>query len=180
MAGAYRLHIEVDPVKAVQGLNATAVAFGRNDWLDRLGDAWLSSIERTVATGGGGRRTPWKPFAPATIAAGGGTGTTLLAGFRKTVERTGGFVSRVSVSHPEKKAYWFERGTPPKTIEPTGGRKFLVFQTERGTVFARKVEHPRVPGRRLLPARRAAFGMFKSIVQASVEATLKQEGLSGG
>jgi hypothetical protein len=180
MAGpGFRVEIRVDPGQALRKLDAVSVAFGRNDWLERTGDAWLKVIERTVAAKGG-QRKPWPPFAPSTLLAGGGTGgATFLPGFRKTVEHSGGFATRVTVSHPDRKAYWFERGTPPKTIEAKPGR-FLVFQTERGLVFTRAVKHPGQARRRLLPTKSAARAIATNIIRSSVETILKREGLDPG
>ena len=77
----------------------------------------------------------------------------------------------VAVGTSDSRAPWHEFGTKPFTIRPGGG-KFLRFQTQRGIVFSKEVDHPGLPSRPMLPtkriARKLAVGVLTSFVAREV------------
>ena len=93
-----------------------------------------------------------------------------------TMAITPGSVDEVRVGTQDPKAEWHHRGTRPYAIDPVR-RKFLVFQTVQGPVFARHVDHPGLPARPLLPSRRLAGDLAGETLQGYLREVLRRAGL---
>ena len=122
----------------------------------RLGVAGRVWVIRNFQDGG---RPRWKPLRPNTVAA-------RRKGSSKPLQDTGllrqsyaweADASKAVVGSPRKTALWHNEGTSPYTIRPKtlGGR--LAFMTAGGMVFAKQVNHPGLPARRMLPTRKQAI-----------------------
>jgi hypothetical protein len=173
--------IRIDVSDLERRLEGVQVAFGRREWLELIGARWLLWVDENFRAGGLER--PWVPLARSTLAGrrAGGAGAQLLRdrgrlaqSFVSTVTR--GPEDRVQVGTEDQRAAWLHAGTPARTILPRQ-RKFLLFETPEGPRFARRVEHPGLPARPLLPSERAAEEMAVQVLARSVDEILRREGL---
>jgi hypothetical protein len=163
---AFRFRIAIDVAAFERAVETTTTTLQRREWLERIGDRWMTWV-RSNFQGQGSARL-WRPPAPATLAAGGGGGGSLLGTFRAEVQRDSRG-DRVAVHSRSREALWFQKGTPPHPIRPRE-RQFVVFQTDRGLIFSRQVDHPGQPRRRLVPPRPLAREMAVEIVAEGVQA----------
>ena len=74
-------------------------------------------------------------------------------------------------------AEWHHDGTQPYTITPKS-KKLLRFVTDSGVVFARKVHHPGIPARPLLPTKQTAERLALNVLNAAYKAKTRQAGTS--
>jgi hypothetical protein len=178
---ALGLGIRIDVSDLEGRLAAARVAFGRREWLELIGARWLLWVDQNFRAGG--LEQPWAPLAASTLAGrrAGGAGAQplrdrgrLAQSFVSTVTR--GTEDRVQVGTADQRAGWLHAGTPARTIEARR-RKFLVFQTPQGPRFARRVEHPGLPARPLLPSERQAEALAMGVLTRSVDEILRREGL---
>ena len=65
------------------------------------------------------------------------------------------------------------KGTGPYTIRPVGGG-VLRFRSAQGIVFTRKVRHPGIPKRGLLPTKRTAERLAQQVAEASLKAAVRK------
>ena len=66
------------------------------------------------------------------------------------------------------------KGTGPYTIRPRSGGGVLRFRSAQGIVFAKKVQHPGIPKRLLLPTKRTAERLAQAVVEASLKAAVRK------
>jgi hypothetical protein len=175
--------IRIDVSDLEGRLEAAQVAFGRREWLELIGARWLLWVDENFRAGGLER--PWVPLARSTLAGrrAGGAGARplrdrgrLAQSFVSAVTR--GQEDRVQVGTADERAPRLHAGTPPRTLLPRR-RTFMVFETPEGTRFARRVEHPGLPARPLLPSERAAEDMAVQVLTRTVDEILRREGLGG-
>lgn len=118
----------------------------------------------------GGQESPWPPLAPGTVAGRRG-------GSSKPLQDTGrlkqSFDYRISgnsviVGSNLQIAEYHEEGTSPYTIMPKLGR-FLRFRGARGGfVFAKRVRHPGLRKRPMLPSERRAEHAAGEVIEAGI------------
>lgn len=70
-----------------------------------------------------------------------------------------------------------QEGTQPYTISPKS-KKLLRFITENGVVFARKVHHPGIPARPLIPTKQTAERLALDTLNAAYKLKTKAAGVS--
>ncbi len=64
-------------------------------------------------------------------------------------------------------------GTKPFTIEPTN-KTFLKFKTPEGDVFRKKVSHPGIPARPLIPTKAVAETLALGVIKAAVDRAIRE------
>ncbi len=118
----------------------------------------------------GGLDPKWKPLSPNTVATRRGSGAQplrdtgrLAQSFTESVQG-----DTVSIGTQMRIAEFHHEGTKPYQIRPNS-RRVLRFRTAAGLRYARKVNHPGLPARRLLPKKEASEKMATDIVLAAVE-----------
>lgn len=106
----------------------------------------------------------WPPLKPNTVLAKGNSAPLYRTGKLKaslTPGRPGNVYKitskRATVGSRLKTAVLAQEGTRPHTIRPKK-KKFLRFQTTNGWVFAKKVNHPGTPPRRIVGVSRGTLG----------------------
>ena len=75
-----------------------------------------------------------------------------------------------------KQAEWHHEGTGPFTIRPLKGG-VLRFQGADGLVFTRRVQHPGIPARPLLPVQKTAEDLAHDVLDATLREKMKQAGV---
>jgi phage gpG-like protein len=129
-----------------------------------------------------GLETKWPRLSPSTIMnrRGGGAGAQALMNTgRLRMSFVGGATGNpkivgksVSVTSNVSYAPYHEFGTRPYTIKPRRSGGVLVFNTPRGTVFAREVHHPGIPKRRMTPSPGLARELALETMNAAVRKML--------
>lgn len=145
-------------------------SIGSRNMMDGIGLRHLKWINDNFVSRGAGK---WAPLSPNTIASRRkgssvplqNTGN-LRASFSHRVSILG---SSVTAGTQNRIAEYHHTGTRPYEIRPRNGR-FLAFMTVNGPVWARKVNHPGLPQRKLIPDE----GEAKTLAVAIIEAALRK------
>jgi hypothetical protein len=77
------------------------------------------------------------------------------------------------VGTQDKKAPWHEEGVAPFQIRPKN-KKLLVFNTARGLVFSKLVNHPGLAARKILPSAQAGNEMINDIGNAYMRKIIEE------
>lgn len=147
----------------------------------RMGIQALNWIKENFESQGG-LVGGWTGLRPNTIASRRGGSSKILqdsGDLRKSFTISSVDAEKVVVGSADPKALWHERGTKPYVILPKNSR-FLVFNvaeaesqgwawrvTGSNVVFAKKVKHPGLVARRMLPTARDASFMERVITTAN-------------
>lgn len=165
MAG---ISIKVDGTVFRQKMKQLGVDVEPKKTLKLIGEAWRGEIDRTFKRGGR-PEGKWKPLAASTIAGrrGGGGGAQIL---RDTGELMQSFSVKkltrkfIVVGSNLPRAGWHQDGTRPYTILPKSG-KVLRWIGPDGPVFAKKVNHPGLPARPMLPSERTGAKIADKVLK---------------
>lgn len=167
------LEIEMDLGAAVDRLNKLGRNLNAQILLKVIGQRFLTWINLNFKNAG--TEEKWPPLKPSTLAARRGGGGKPLMDTGRLMQS---FTSRaegseaVNVGTQNQIAIFHQLGTRPYEIRPkkAGGR--LSFMSASGPVFARKVNHPGLPKRPMIPsdqlANRIALDTTKKIVEKLV------------
>jgi phage gpG-like protein len=149
-------------------------------YLAVMQQALVAWVARNFRSQGRDQSPPWKPMSENTRAArrGGGVGAQLLQdrghlrasfapGAADSASKIDAASMTVTVGSNVKYAQFHERGSGPYVIRPKSG-KFLRFPTAGGMRFAREVNHPGIPQRRMLPTPAVAKKTALAALQAAV------------
>lgn len=137
--------------------------------LTGIGLKGLNWVDRNFRSEG--LESPWKPLSPNTIASRRGGNAKIL---RDTGRLAQSFTynvmgNKVSVGTNLKIAEYHNFGTGPFQIRPNTG-KMLKFRTASGMVFARKVNHPGIPRRPLIPSKRTTLKIGVDFLNGALRA----------
>lgn len=121
----------------------------------------------------------WKPLSPNTVAQRRKASSVplqntgiLRASWTQSAGNPKVLGDTVSVTSNVKYAPFHEFGTRPYTIKPKT-KKMLAFKTAGGMRFAKKVNHPGLPQRKMAPSKAMARTLALSVVNAAVDRKLK-------
>lgn len=197
--------IKIEAERTVAELKSLAGAFGDpSPVLYTIGQRLLGWVGQNFRAGG--LEKPWAPLSPNTVAgrrAGGlkksqGTvrfrgrnvvGAAVAMASAKPLQDTGrlrqSFVSKVfnlgapyvEVGTQNQIAAFHEFGTSPYTIMPRQASR-LVFMTAGGVAFARKVHHPGLKPRKMLPSETLTQRMGLETLNAALKKIVKDSGLA--
>ena len=143
--------------------------FDEKTLLRIVGQRHLNYIDENFRLQGAERA--WRPLATSTRAnPRRGAGARIL---RDTGRLAQSFTSRlrgrsVEVGTNVQYAEFHEEGTRPYVILPTRA-KALRFFTADGVRFARSVQHPGLPARKMLPSKRLAENLAGDVIGATVQ-----------
>ena len=174
------LTIEVRVDAAQQALARIGAGLNPDVLLRLIGQRHLAWIDENFRRGGA--ESPWVPLRPNTLAGrrtGRGPGGPqplrdtgrLAQSFVAAGVRLDTAAGTVAVGSPDPRAQWHHAGTGPYDILPRQA-KVLRFLTTEGPVFRRRVSHPGLHARPLLPsdglARSLAMGVLDAYVATLV------------
>jgi phage gpG-like protein len=144
-------------------------AVNQRQLLTAIGAAQLSWTMKNFTAEGIEKK--WAPLRPNTVAS-------RRKGSRKPLQDTGrlrqSFTFKIRGNHAvamgtqSKVAQFHEHGTRPYVILPKGGGK-LKFMTPGGMRFAKKVNHPGLPARPMLPSVPMARMIASRVVGAAID-----------
>jgi phage gpG-like protein len=147
--------------------------FDRNTLLTLIGNRQLAWIDDNFKRSGIERR--WSPLKPNTLAQRrGGSSKPLM----DTGRLRGSFGMTITGNHVvvgsrDKRAPWHQYGTRPYIIVPKNA-KFLRFKTVNGVVFSKKVHHPGLPARPMLPSKGLARRLSVEVINKFYEQVTRQ------
>lgn len=134
--------------------------------LNLIGNALLKWVNDNFVREG--IEVKWKPLSPATIALRRKRSSKILQDTGRLrmsfVAKVDSVSQTVAVGTEDVRAPWHHYGTPPREITPKHG-DYLTVMTPAGWRRVRKVKHPGLPSRPLLPSEHLA----KNIVQAAAQ-----------
>lgn len=169
--------VRIESERARRALTSLGRKFETRRILKAIGASQLNWINRNFRAGGIERK--WKPLSPNTLASRRGRGGQplrdtgrLAQSFTATLDGS----DAVIVGTTDKRAPWHHFGTRAYTIRPRN-RTVLRFMTSRGVTFARKVEHPGLPARPLLPSKREAERLAVKSIRAFADKAIRETGL---
>ena len=168
--------ISVDATKGIQKLNEIGKQLKPNKVLTLMGMDMLSWIDKNFKAEG--LEGKWKPLSPNTIAARRkkGKGAKIL---QDTGHLKSSFVlgkddniftvsgTTVTVGSADKKAHWHQKGTKSYDIYPKT-KEYLSFIYNGKRVFRKKVHHPGLAERPMLPSKHMASEIAKKSLEAYV------------
>lgn len=170
--------------EAIERMKKVGVKLAAHEYLKLIGLHLLEWVDKNFKTEGKapGRLSPWKKLSPNTIAG-------RRKGSKKVLQDTGrlkqSFVSSVhksaqwvEVGTKDKKAPWHHFGTGAYSIKPRG-KKFLKFPVApnarwpKGFAFAKKVRHPGLSARPMIPNERLGYKMAVDVLNSYVDHVLE-------
>lgn len=166
-----RIGIDVDSIAAQRRINRLAKALGRDTALELIAQRHLNWINKNLKAAG--LEEPWEQMAPSTRfvrpqrPASNNFSSQFLTQLSQsmTILRKSG--SAVTVGTEQKYADYQHFGTKPYVIRPKRA-KFLRFVGNSGAmVIARKVNHPGIPARPMLPSKMMAKNLAIQVLQAA-------------
>jgi phage virion morphogenesis protein len=173
MAG-FSISVDLNADAATRQLLRVMKAAERRRLLAAIGNRVLEWVNQNFREEGAEEK--WEPLSPNTIAGrrGGGSGAKIL---RDTGRLAQSFTSRVRgsvaiVGTSDKRASWHHLGTDPYQIRPKTATA-LRFMTGGGPVFTRRVSHPGLPERPLLPSTALAGRLATQVVQAAIRKSVR-------
>jgi phage gpG-like protein len=177
-----QLDVRVDVADAVRRLAQARARFDAGAYLRLVGNRLLAWVDENFRRAGA--ETPWRPLSPNTVAGRRrGQGSGGPQPLRDTGRMAQSFVyellgDAVWVGTRDQKAVWHHLGTPAReiTTAPQDRRArtsptrpgALRFMTPAGPVFRRRVRHPGIPARPLLPTRSLAERLANDVLEAYV------------
>ncbi len=164
--------IEVRAEAAVAALARVGQGLTADVLLRLIGARHLAWIDENFRRGGA--ESPWVPLRPNTLAGRRqGRGTGGAQPLRDTGRMAQSFVvsrpsaDTVAVGTEDRKAAWHHAGTRPYDIRPRRATA-LRFMTPEGPMFRRRVHHPGLPVRPLLPSDGLARSLAMGVLDAYV------------
>jgi len=155
MSAGVTINLKVEIAKAQRAIKRLGRKLETRQYLELVGSQLLHWVNQNFKDQGTEKK--WKPLTPNTKA-----GRRKEGKGAKILQNTGrlkqSFVSKVmkdgnsvSVGTNNKVAKWHEFGTKPYVIRPKN-KKMLKFPVVGGFAFAKKVNHPGLPARPMLPS----------------------------
>lgn len=167
--------VEIKADAAIAELRRIRGAYTPTTMLNAIGDRLLFWIDENFRRTG--IEVPWPPLRPNTIAG-------RRRGSSQPLQDTGRLRQSankqvvgdaVRVGYASLIAPFHHFGTSPYTIRPVRARA-LRFQTVEGTVFTKRVRHPGLPRRQLIPSQKLGGELARQEADAIVERASRGQG----